>query len=65
MNRKTLQEKLLSRKLWAAAIAVVMSVLTIFRVDSVTREQLEALGWGIAALIAYILGEGLTDAVHK
>lgn len=54
--------KLTSRKFWAAIIGVAMSIMTLFHVDSLTQTHVEALGWGIAALIAYILGEGLVDA---
>lgn len=43
-------------------MAVAMSLMTIFKVDGEIQTQVQALGWGIAALIAYILGEGLVDA---
>ena len=42
-----------------------MSVMTVLKVDTMVQEQVQALGWGIAALIAYILGEGLVDAKGK
>lgn len=59
------KRKLTSRKFWAAMIAVAMSVMTVLKVDTMVQEQVQALGWGIAALIAYILGEGLVDAKGK
>ena len=59
------KRKLTSRKLWAAVIAVLMSIMTMLKVDTMVQEQVQALGWGIAALIAYILGEGLVDAKGK
>lgn len=62
MTKINWKNKLTSRKFWAAMIAVTMSILTILKVDSLVQTQVEALGWGIAALIAYILGEGLVDA---
>ena len=65
MEKVNWKQKLTSRKFWAAIIAVVMSVMTMFQVDSLTQTHVEALGWGIGALIAYILGEGLVDAGGK
>lgn len=57
--------KLTSRKFWAAVMAVIMGLLAAFGVDDITAEQVEALGWAIAALIAYILGEGFVDAKNS
>lgn len=54
--------KLTSRKFWAALIAVLMSLLGIFGVSEMDQAQVESLTWGIGALIAYIIGEGLVDA---
>lgn len=65
MEKINWKRKLTSRKFWAAIIAVGMSVMTLFNVDALTQTHVEALGWGIAALIAYILGEGLVDAGGK
>ncbi len=65
MDKIDWKRKLTSRKLWAALIAVGMSVMTLFNVDSMTQAHVEALGWGVAALIAYIVGEGLVDAGGK
>lgn len=65
MEKINWKQKLTSRKFWAAIIAVVMSVMTLMNVDSMTQTHVEALGWGVAALIAYIIGEGLVDAGGK
>ena len=65
MEKIDWKKKLTSRKLWAAVIAVVMSVMAMLKVDAMVQEQVQALGWGVAALIAYILGEGLVDASGK
>lgn len=62
MDRINWKQKLTSRKFWAAVMAVAMSLMTIFKIDGEMQTQVQALGWGIAALIAYILGEGLVDA---
>lgn len=62
MGKIDWKRKLTSRKFWAAVIAVVMSILAMFRVEAAEQAQVEALGWGVAALIAYIIGEGFVDA---
>lgn len=65
MEKIDWKRKLTSRKLWAAVMAVAMSIMAMLKVDTMVREQVQALGWGVAALIAYILGEGLVDASGK
>lgn len=62
MNTRNILKKLTSRKFWAALIAVILSILTMLQVSASMQAQIEALSWGVAALIAYILGEGLVDA---
>ena len=59
------KEKLTSRKFWAAVMAVIICLMSIFGVKELTAEQVEALGWAVASLIAYILGEGFVDAKKK
>jgi uncharacterized membrane protein len=59
------KEKLTSRKFWAALMAVILCLLSIFGVEELTAEQVEALGWAVASLIAYILGEGFVDAKNS
>lgn len=56
------KSKLMSRKFWAAIVAVVTCVCVIFGVDELTTEQVTALIMAVGALIAYILGEGFVDA---
>ena len=58
------KEKLTSRKFWAAVIGVVISVLVMCNVDSETQQKTVAIVTASATLIAYIVGEGLTDAAH-
>lgn len=65
MDKINWKQKLTSRKFWAAVMAVVMSLMTIMKVSGELQTQIQALGWGIAALIAYILGEGLVDATRN
>lgn len=56
------KRKLTSRKFWAAVVGFVTAIVTVFAIPHITAEQVEVLGWALAALIAYIVGEGLVDA---
>ena len=61
---RTWKDKLTSRKFWAAVIGVVISVLVMCNVDSETQQKTVAIITASATLVAYIVGEGLTDAAH-
>ena len=61
---RTWKDKLTSRKFWAAVVGVVLSVLVMCNVDSETQQKTVAIITASATLIAYIVGEGLTDAAH-
>lgn len=54
--------KLTSRKFWAAVISFVLAFMTYKGTDSGTAENIVALIWAGASLLAYIVGEGLVDA---
>ena len=54
--------KLTSRKFWAAVIGFVTPLMTILNVSDSTAVQVTALIMAGGTLIAYIIGEGLTDA---
>ena len=57
-------QKLTSRKFWAAIVAVITSVCVIFGVEDITMEQVTALIMAGASVVAYIIGEGLTDSAN-
>lgn len=57
-------QKLTSRKFWAAIVAVIVSLCVLFGVPNVTQEQITALVMAVGGLIAYILGEGFVDAAR-
>lgn len=57
--------KLTSRKFWAAVVGVVISVMVAFGADSETQDKTVGVITASATLIAYIIGEGLTDSAHK
>ena len=54
--------KLTSRKFWAAIVGFVTPLMTIMQVSDSTAVQVTALIMAGGTLIAYIIGEGLTDA---
>jgi len=58
------KQKLTSRKFWAAVIGFVSAMLAAFGAGDLTTEQVIAVMTAISTLIAYIIGEGLTDAAR-
>ena len=64
MNKETIIRKLTSRKLWLAIALFVSGVLTAAGKDR-TAEVVSGLIMQAAAVIGYIVGEGLVDAAKK
>jgi uncharacterized membrane protein len=58
------KQKLTSRKFWAALVTFVTAVMVAFGVPQVTTEQVTAIIAATSTMVAYILGEGLVDAVR-
>lgn len=56
--------KLTSRKLWAAVASFVSMMIVAFGGTENTATQIAALIMAGASVIAYIIGEGLTDAAN-
>lgn len=54
--------KLTSRKFWAAVVGFVTPLMTMLQLSDDTAVQVTALIMAGGTLIAYIIGEGLTDA---
>ena len=59
--KQDLKRKLTSRKFWVALIGFVTALVTAFKIESVTAEQVQLVLGSLATLVAYIIGEGLTD----
>ena len=57
--------KLTSRKLWAAAASFVSMLIVALGGAEAQATQVTALIMAGASIIAYIIGEGLTDAANK
>lgn len=64
-NKIDWKRKLTSRKFWVAVIGFTTAVMVALHIDKMTVEQVTAIVSAMATLIAYIIGEGLTDAAHK
>ena len=62
MNKINWAKKLTSRKFWAAVIGFVTPIMTIANVPDNTAVQITAIIMAGGTLIAYIIGEGMTDA---
>ncbi len=58
------KRKLTSRKFWAAVADFVGMLLIALKVDEGSTAQITALIMAGAGAIAYIIGEGLTDAAN-
>lgn len=58
---QNLKNKLASRKLWAAIVAVLVVILTIFVGEDLTPELTSALECIVFTAVAYIFGEGAVD----
>lgn len=64
MKKNNLVRKLTSRKLWTAVASFVsMMILATGGTDN-TATQVTALIMAGASVVAYIIGEGLTDAAN-
>ncbi|MBD5554866.1 MAG: hypothetical protein HDQ95_05830 [Roseburia sp.] len=64
MNKINWKRKLTSRKFWAAVVGFVTQLMAMLNVSDNTAVQVTALIMAGGTLIAYIIGEGLTDAAN-
>lgn len=62
MKKINWTRKLTSRKFWAAVVGFVSPVMVAAGAGDNEITQMTAIIMGGATLIAYIIGEGLTDA---
>ena len=65
MSKKDFVRKLTSRKLWLAVALFVSGLLTFFGENAEKVEKISGLIMQGAAVLAYIVGEGLVDAANK
>lgn len=57
-----LKRKLTSRKFWVALIGFTTALVTAFKIETVSAEQVQLVLGALATLVAYIVGEGFTDS---
>lgn len=62
MNKEDIIRKLTSRKLWMAIALFVSGLMTALGKDAGQAETVAGLIMQLAAVVAYIVGEGLVDA---
>lgn len=58
------KRKLTSRKLWVAVAGMVTGVVLAFKGSAETAETVSGVIMSMASVIAYIIGEGLSDAAN-
>lgn len=64
MEKINWTRKLTSRKFWAAVVGFVTPIMTLINVPENTAVQITSIIMAGGTLIAYIIGEGLTDAAN-
>lgn len=57
------KRKLTSRKLWIAVAGLITGVILLFNGDA-TEETVSGCVMSLGSVVAYIVGEGLSDATH-
>ena len=58
------KRKLTSRKLWVALAGFITGTVVLFTAGA-TEETITGCVMALGSVVAYIVGEGLTDAAHK
>lgn len=64
MNKETIIRKLTSRKFWVAVAAFVSGLIAAFGGAEETAVQVSGLILQGAAVLGYLLAEGLADSAH-
>lgn len=64
MEKIDWKRKLTSRKLWAAICSLATNLIIAFGGNKDTAVQITAIIMAGAAVVAYIIGEGLVDAAN-
>ena len=65
MNKIDWKRKLTSRKLWVALAGFIAGLIVAFGGSSETAETVSGCILSGAAVIGYMVGEGLADSGHK
>ena len=62
MNQIDWNRKLTSRKFWVSVVSLASGLMLLFRVDGETIDKVCGVIMAAASVIAYTIGEGMTDA---
>lgn len=65
MDKIDWKRKLTSRKFWAAVVGFATPLMTMMQISDSAAVQVTALIMAGGTLIAYIIGEGMTDAANS
>jgi hypothetical protein len=63
--KRTILEKLNSRKLWVALVGVVVGLATAFGIDGGEYTEIAGIVTSAVSVVAYIFGEAAVDAAKK
>lgn len=63
--KRTMLEKLNSRKLWVALVGVVVGLATAFGIDGGEYTEIAGIVTSAVSVVAYIFGEAAVDAAKK
>lgn len=64
MTKENIIRKLTSRKLWVAVAGFVSGLIVAFDGDAETAETISGLILQAAAVVGYLIAEGLADSAH-
>ena len=64
MNKEVIIRKLTSRKLWVALAGFVSGLIVALNGDAETAETVSGLILQGAAVLGYLIAEGMADAAH-
>lgn len=59
------KQKLSSRKLWAAAVGVIVGLAAAFGIDESEYAQIVGVVGSVASVLGYIFGEASVDAARE
>ncbi len=58
-------QKLMSRKLWAALVGVIVGLAAAFGITENDYAQVVGVVGSVVSVVSYIFGEAKVDAAHK
>ena len=64
MNQVNWKQKLTSRKLWAAAVGVIVGLAAAFGIEENEYAQIVGIVGSIVSALSYIFGEASVDAAR-